>query len=144
MIGKVLLVLVIAVLVLFLLMQLVPYGHNRTNPAVRAEPPWDSPQTRELAARACFDCHSNETHWPWYSYVAPASWLVQRDVQSGRRKLNFSEWDRPQREADSAAEVVAEGEMPPFFYVPFHPSANLSAAEKEALVTGLQKAMGGR
>ncbi len=76
----------------FLLIQLVPYGRNHTNPPVLQEPNWDSPQTRALAQRACFDCHSNETEWPWYSHVAPVSWLVQRDVEEGREKVNFSTW----------------------------------------------------
>ena len=77
---------------IFLLIQLIPYGRDHTNPAVVAEPAWDLPETRALAVRACFDCHSNETIWPWYSNVAPISWLVQRDVDEGREKLNFSEW----------------------------------------------------
>src|SRR5581483_2821093 len=81
---------------LFLLAQAVPYDRSHTNPPVTAEPRWDSPQTRELAARACFDCHSNLTTWPWYSNVAPISWLVQRDVDGGRSALNFSEWNKPQ------------------------------------------------
>ena len=57
--------------------QFVPYGHNHTNPPVTREPIWDSPQTRELAARACFDCHSNQTDWRWFTNVAPISWYVQ-------------------------------------------------------------------
>ena len=55
-------------------MQLVPYGRDHSNPPVTAEPNWDSPETRALFKRACFDCHSNETVWPWYAYVAPFSW----------------------------------------------------------------------
>ena len=69
---------VVLVVVLFGLIQLVPV--QRTNPPVVAEPPWDSPETRALAVRACFDCHSNETVWPWYAYVAPVSWLVAHDT----------------------------------------------------------------
>ena len=61
----------------FALTQVVPYGRNHTNPAVVYEPDWDSPETRALAERACFDCHSNETTWPWYSTIAPISWLTQ-------------------------------------------------------------------
>lgn len=136
--------LVVGALAVFALMQLVPYGHDHSNPAVVAEPQWDSPQTRELAARACFDCHSNETHWPWYSNVAPVSWLIQRDVNEGRSHLNFSEWNRTQRAAHEVGEVVSEGEMPPWFYLPLHPSASLSSAEKQALVTGLQQTLTGR
>lgn len=124
--------------------QLVPYGRNHTNPPITAEPAWDSPATRELAKRACFDCHSNETVWPWYSHVAPVSWLVQRDTDEGRRKLNFSEWDKPQKEADEAAESVREGEMPMWIYLPTHPEARLSDAEKQALIAGLEATFGSK
>jgi mono/diheme cytochrome c family protein len=142
-VRKAILWLVVGLLAVFALVQLVPYGRNHCNPAVVAEPQWDSPQTRELAARACFDCHSNETQWPWYSNVAPASWLIQRDVDEGRNHLNFSEWNRPQGDAHEIGEVVSEGEMPPWFYLPLRAPARLTQAEKEALVTGLQKTVGG-
>lgn len=128
---------------LFILIQFLPYGHNQQNPPARLEPSWDAPQTRELAKRACFDCHSNETEWPWYSYVAPISWLVRRDVEGGRHHLNFSEWDVPQDDAEEAAEMVRKGEMPLWFYLPLHPQANLSAAEKRALIDGLERTLGG-
>jgi mono/diheme cytochrome c family protein len=140
---KVIVWLVIGVLAIFALVQLVPYGRDHSNPAVVAEPQWDSPQTRELAARACFDCHSNETHWPWYSNVAPVSWLIQRDVQEGRRRLNFSEWNQSQRATNEIGEVISEGEMPPWFYLPLHASARLTPAEKQALVAGLEKTLSG-
>jgi cytochrome c551/c552 len=132
----------IAAVVIVVLIQAVPYGRNHVNPPVNAEPKWDIPQTRALAKRACFDCHSNETVWPWYSYIAPASWLVQRDVEAARSKLNFSEWNRPQKEADEAAEQIRKGEMPLWFYVPLHPQAKLAAAEKESLIRGLEKTIG--
>ena len=128
---------------ILLLIQLVPYGREHTNPPVRAEPVWDSPRTRELAVAACFDCHSNQTVWPWYSNLAPASWLLQRDVDEGRKKLNYSEWDRPQEESDESAETVQDGEMPPWFYLPLHPEARLSQADREALVSGLLATFGG-
>jgi hypothetical protein len=105
---------------------------------VHQEPKWDSAQTRELTARACFDCHSNETVWPWYANIAPASWLVQRDVDKGRKKLNFSEWERPQEEADESAKSVQKAKMPPWYY----PWAQLSAAEHQALVRGLEQTLG--
>ncbi len=128
--------------VVFLLAQLVPYGRSHTNPPVRQEPPWDSPRTRELAVRACFDCHSNETTWPWYSNVAPLSWLVQRDVDEGREELNLSEWGGRPEEGDDAAETVRDGRMPPLSYVFLHPSANLSAAERQELARGLTATLG--
>jgi hypothetical protein len=109
---------------------------------VTKEPAWDSPRTRELAVRACFDCHSNETKWPWYASVAPISWRVQDHVDEGREKLNFSEWDRPQEEAEEAAEVVAEGEMPLWDYLLVHAEARLTADEKRALADGLAATLG--
>jgi len=117
--------------------QLIPSGRNHTNPPVIQEPDWDTPRTRELARRACFDCHSNETHWPWYSNIAPVSWLIQSDVDRGRAELNFSEFYRPRREAEEAAEMVRNEEMPLPFYIPFHTESNLSDAERETLAAGL-------
>lgn len=127
---------------LLLAIQLVPYGWNHTNPAVVAEPKWDTPRTRELFFRACADCHSNETRWPLYSRVAPVSWLVANDVQEGRGKLNVSEWNRPQKDAHEAAEELQKGEMPLPIYLPLHPRARLSAAEKAELVAGLTATLG--
>ena len=121
----------------FLLIQVIPYGRDHTNPPVTAEPAWDSRQTRALAAAACFDCHSNETEWPWYTNVAPMSWLIQRDVDEGREALNFSEWDRPQH-AEDVGEVIREGEMPPLTYRILHSGARLSDAEKARLIAGLE------
>lgn len=128
-----------------LLIQLVPYGRNHANPPTMAEPAWDSPATRALAKRACFDCHSNETRWPALSSIAPASWLIQHDVEAGRAALNFSEWQRPQREAREAAEKVREGEMPLAIYTAMHPEARLTVAERAALEQGLSRTItGGR
>ena len=132
-----------SLLVLFVLAQLIPYGRNHTNPSTRVEPAWDSPATRDLAVRACYDCHSNETVWPWYSRVAPASWLVQRDVDKGRHELNLSEWDRPQKEAHEAPEMVQKGKMPLWYYLPAHPAARLSDAERATLIAGLKATLGG-
>ncbi|MFN2490640.1 MAG: heme-binding domain-containing protein [Actinomycetota bacterium] len=123
-------------------MQLVPYGRNHDDPPVTGEPNWNSPRTRVLAVRACFDCHSNETEWPWSSNIAPISWLQQRDVDRGRDELNLSEWDRAQDDGDKAAETVAEGEMPPLRYTLAHPGARLSDEEERALIEGLIATLG--
>jgi hypothetical protein len=129
---------VIIAVVVGLLIQLIPLPARANNPPVVAEPPWDIPQTRVLAKRACFDCHSNETAWPWYSYIAPVSWLVYNDTMQGRRRLNFSEWTTGSlRRTGEIAEVIQSGEMPPAIYLPLHPSAQLTAAEKQQLITGL-------
>ena len=129
-------------LVLAVVIQLIPYGHSHTNPPVTKEATWDSPQTRDLARRACYDCHSNQTTWPWYSNVAPVSWLVQNDVDGGRRHLNFSQWDQPQRHAADIAEQIREGGMPPWFYLPMHPHAKLAPGESADLISGAVKSFG--
>lgn len=115
----------LSLVVLLLLVQAIPYGREHVNPPVRREPSWNTPETRALAQRACFDCHSNETRWPWYSRIAPASWLVQHDVNDGRGVLNFSEWDRLQKEATNSAKEVQERDMPPKSYLVAHPEARL-------------------
>lgn len=126
----------------FVTIQFVPYGRDHVNPPVGAEPTWDSPETRALAKQACFDCHSNETEWPAYSRVAPVSWLIQRDVSEGRAALNFSEWQRSQKEATEAAKEVLEGEMPLRIYWLMHAHAQLSAADRQRLAHGLERTFG--
>ncbi|MEK7681637.1 MAG: heme-binding domain-containing protein [Chloroflexota bacterium] len=126
----------------FVVIQAVPYGRQHTNPPARVEPTWDSPQTRALAARACYDCHSNETMWPWYSNVAPISWLVQSDVDRGRMELNFSAWDNPPKEPGESAEKVLESEMPMWYYTAAQPKAALPVEETQALIRGLEATLG--
>ena len=123
---------------LFIAIQLVPYGHNHQNPPVESQPQWDSPRTEELARRACFDCHSNESVWPWYSNIAPVSWLVYHDVEEGRQYMNFSKWDTYKRQSHELPEVVAEGYMPLPIYLVMHPEADLTNAEKQELIQGFQ------
>jgi hypothetical protein len=143
---KVLLVILVILTGGFLLIQLVPYGRNHDNPPVFNEPAWDNLQAQELAISACYDCHSNETVWPWYSTIAPISWLVQRDVEEGREYLNFSEWGNGTREGEEGeemAEVIFEGEMPPSYYLITHPEARLSDSEKAVLAQSLTTIGGG-
>ena len=132
----------LGVLGTILAIQLVPYGRDHVNPPVTAEPTWDSPNTRALDKQSCFDFQSNETKWPGYASIAPASWLVQYDVDEGRAVLNFSEWSRPQEEAKEASEVVSEGEMPPAAYRLVHSGARLSATDRDRLAQGLAKTLG--
>lgn len=121
----------------FLLIQLVPYGHAHNNPPVTQAIKWDSPRTEQLFTDACGACHSNLTSWPWDSYIAPASWLVENDVNTGRSILNVSEWDRAQQsEAGEVGEVITGGEMPPLQYKIMHSSARLSDTEKQDLADG--------
>ncbi len=133
---------ILALVALLLVIQLVPYGRSHPNPPITAEPAWDSAETRDLAQRACFDCHSNQTDWPWYSHVAPVSWLIERDVVEGREKLNFSEWNRPQESAHESAEAVNEGEMPMYAYTVMHGHARLSPQQRDRLVAGLTQTFG--
>lgn len=111
---------------------------DRSNPPVTREIRWDSEATAELARTTCYDCHSNETDWPWYSSVAPVSWLVAEDVVDGREHLNFSTWDEPNHGAEEIVEVVEEGEMPLARYVVLHPGARLDDESRAALAAGLR------
>ncbi len=126
----------IALAVLLAAIQLVPVSH--ATPAVESAAPMP-PEVEEIASRACFDCHSHQTEWPWYSYVAPISWLVSRDVNEGRSELNFSRWDsytaeRLDHKMEELEEEVAEHEMPLKIYVPLHPAARLTDAERSQLI----------
>lgn len=96
------------------------------------------PSVERVLRRACYDCHSNETVWPGYSRVAPASWLVAHDVHDGRNELNFSIWNRYDavtrtRMLQHAAKEVADGDMPPVYYVWMHPAARLSDGDRALL-----------
>ncbi len=129
-------------ILLFVVIQLVPYGHNHTNPPVTQAMKFDSQQTQDLFTSACADCHSNLTTWPADSNVAPFSWLVVNDVNGGRDHLNVSEWDQPQEaEPGEVADAITSGEMPPLQYKILHSSARLSDAEKQQLATGLTKSI---
>jgi hypothetical protein len=159
-------VLVVVGVIALIVIQFVPV--ERTNPPVVSEPKWNSAETRALAERACFDCHSNQTKWPWYSQIAPVSWFVANHVREGRDKLNFSEWgvstrassegvgeaEEGEREAaeygergeqaepDEIVEEVEKGKMPLPNYLLLHPEARLSPAETEALIGGLKATFG--
>ncbi|MEY2425226.1 MAG: hypothetical protein QOI61_798 [Actinomycetota bacterium] len=129
---------VIALPLVLVLLQAVPYGYwGRSNPPVIADAPWPNAEVASLARAACYACHSNETHWPIYSYVAPMSWLVRHDVDDGRDKLNFSEWNA--RDADDAADALDEGSMPPGAFTLLHPDARLSDAQKRQVLAALRQ-----
>jgi len=97
-----------------------------------------TPEAEAVIERSCRDCHSNETVWPWYSQVAPVSWLLTSDVNEGRHNLNFSEWGTySQRKVANRlkgiCDQVQRGDMPLWFYLPLHPSAKLTDADKKTL-----------
>ncbi len=126
----------VALIVVLVGIQLVPV--NRTNPAITREVKWDAPATHDLAERACFDCHSNETSWPWYGYIAPVSWRLADHINEGRAVLNFSTWDQPNTALDEVVENIEENEMPLSDFLLMHPEAKLTDAEKTALVAGFK------
>ena len=126
-------------------MQFVPYGREHTNPPVAGEPQWDSQRTHELFVRTCGNCHSNKTVWPWYSRIAPVSWLIQSDVDEGREHFNGSMWGIQQKNKGAdASQEVKDGEMPPWFYVLGHREAKLTENEKSELIRGLSATFGGK
>lgn len=128
----------------FVVIQLVPYGRDHTNPPVTGEPQWADPRTRDLMVDACFSCHSNETEYPAYASVAPFSWAVQHHIDEGREAVNYSEFVTDPGEADESIEAIDEGEMPPAYYTRFgaHPEADLTEAELAELIDGLRRTPG--
>ena len=117
--------------------QFVPVKGIGENPperyAVKAPPEVDA-----ILRRSCYDCHTNETAWPWYARIAPGSWLIARDVKKGRSRMNMSEWSDDDRDAieldlENSWEQVEAGHMPPWFYLPMHPTAYLSEQDKLTL-----------
>jgi len=135
---------VFASVMVFGLIQLVPYGRDHSNPPVTGEPQWANPQTRELMVRACFGCHSNEVEYPSYASVAPLSWMVQWHIDEGRGAVNYSEWDKSTRGGDDTFEVIKDGSMPPSYYTAFgrHPEAKLTDSELETLLAGVRATPG--
>ncbi len=134
---------VFGALILFAIIQIIPYGRDHHNPKVIAEPKWSTPQTRELFMRACGDCHSNETKWPWYSNIAPVSWMVYHHIEEGREHFNVSMWGHQKKnDGDEATKEVTEGEMPLTSYLLAHPEAKLTKSEQKALIEGLKHTFG--
>ncbi len=127
----------LGIMIGFLAIQFIPV--DRENPPVETEI-LTSTEVRVILTRACYDCHSNETVWPWYSRLAPVSWLLAWDVHEGREELNFSTWNRydwkkRQKIMKELWEEVKEGEMPPWFYLPLHPEARLSDSDYAVIRT---------
>ncbi len=127
---------ILAVIATVLMVVIGNVAVERSNPPVTYTINWDSPDTERLARTACFDCHSNETHWPWYAHIAPAAFLLANDVAQGRDQYNFS--TGYQLDGDKMAKKVEAGEMPPMRYLLLHPEANLSAEERAQLAAGLR------
>lgn len=122
-------------LIIFIGIQFV--GVEKTNPPVTGD--INFPQDlKSIMKRSCYDCHSNETVWPWYSSIAPVSWLVSKDVSKGRKELNFSEWDKytDKRRTKKIKEILEEidkGDMPMPIYTLTHRDALLTDNDKELI-----------
>ena len=132
---------VLALCIVLVVIQLIPV--SRTNPPVTADIP-TSPAVKTVLRRACYDCHSNETVYPWYSHVAPASWLLAHDVSEGREELNFSTWNQYSakdqgKKTHEIREVIVEGEMPPWYYTLIHRDAVLSSEDRTVLQSWVGK-----
>jgi len=130
--------------ILFVVLAVAAVGIQFARPD-RTSPPVDPTRTIEAAmaipadvkpilVRSCYDCHSHQTRWPWYSRVAPVSWLIANDVTEGREALNFSTWrgyppDRASRKLDEIADMVTRREMPMPIYTYVHRGSALTDAE---------------
>jgi hypothetical protein len=133
----------VAVVVLFVALQFV--RPDRTNPAADLSMSISmqsgiTPPVGTLLKTSCFDCHSNETRWPWYCEIAPVSWLVANDVQEGRKHLNFSEWGKYTKskrvlKLGQIYEQVSKNEMPISKYLYMHPDAKLTAADRDSITS---------
>jgi Haem-binding domain len=125
----------VSIIVVLLAIQLIPA--DTTNPPVDSDIP-TSPEVKAILQRACYDCHSNESQWPWYSRVALISWLLSWDVREGRAELNFSTWNQysTQQQVKKLQESwkeIAEGDMAPWLYLLVHLDARLSTADRSLL-----------
>ena len=138
---KIVMIVGVVGLLLFGLIQLIPFGHDHTNPAIMSEPAWSGLEARTLVKEHCFQCHSNETEWPWYSNIAPASWLIQMDVNEGRSQFNFSDWNNNPGELDEMIEEIQDGGMPPVQYWMFHPNSRLNDQQKQELINALESSI---
>lgn len=123
-----------------------PYASVATQPAgaVFMEAAQLDPVQAETLQRACANCHSNDTTWPWYGRIAPMSWLLRKDVSDGRRFLNFSRWPEYGTAGQGqllalAAEDVVSGTMPPRRYLWLHPEARLTDGERSRLGAALTR-----
>lgn len=138
---------ILGLLVVALIAQIVPYPPAE-NPPVGVEVPAPS-EVRNVLRTACYDCHSNETVWPWYSRVIPAKWFVRHHVLEGRESLNFSTWEtyspeRAEHKLEEVVEMVEEGAMPLASYLRMHADANLSPEQEEMIVSWARELMTGQ
>jgi hypothetical protein len=136
--------LVVSGLVVVGLIQLVPYGRDRTQPPITGEPQWATAETRTLMVQACYHCHASEVEYPAYANIAPSSWAVQSHIAGGRSEVNYQQFATDPGAADETIQVIRDGSMPPAYFTRFglNPEAALTDAEKAALIAGLEKTPG--
>ena len=139
-VAKGLKIIILSLAAVFLLAQLIRI--DKSNPSVRSD--LASGSAKPVLHRACYNCHSNETIWPWYSSVAPTSWLVGSDVRGARSHLNFSEWgtyDSGTRshKLRAIAEEVKGGDMPPWYYSFVHRDSRLSASDRNQILAWVEE-----
>jgi hypothetical protein len=128
-----------ALVVVFILIQFIPYGRDHTNPPASNPFVWSAPGAEAIAKTSCYDCHSNETKWWWAVSVAPFSWLAWHDISGGRSRLNFSEWNGGLTTEELQRAI--NGEMPPLQYTLLHPNAKLNEQEKQTLLKGFSASL---
>jgi hypothetical protein len=132
---------IIAVAVVFVAIQFFPVDRDNPPTTQNLEMPVE---VEQIIRPSCFDCHSNETNWPWYSYIAPVSWLVSQDVKEGREHLNFSEWDqlsekKKKKRLEELVEEIEEERMPLPIYVLLHPEAKITDSELDTIREWVQQ-----
>jgi len=126
---------IIGILIIFVGIQFIPV--DRSNPPVKSDIPAPL-NVKQILIRSCYDCHSNQTQWPLYSYIAPISVYIARDVEEGRDELNFSEWEKYDlrkkfKKLDEVVEEIEEGKMPPRQYIWLHPDAKITPEDLDAI-----------
>jgi heme-binding protein len=139
---------VLAAAIVFFILALIVFG----DPLPKKQPVHRSPKVHDYGyaqsfrsseggkalARACGNCHSNQTHLPWYGHVVPISWWIQNHIREGRQALNFSEWAvysvrRRRDELESICGVISNGRMPPASYKALHPESRLETQDKKVI-----------
>lgn len=134
---KIIIFSVIFIVVILILQLLIV---KRENPKETNIPAWDSQFTKNTFMKACADCHSNQTVWPWYSYVPPFSFIIYRDVIEGREHFNISEYIN--EKANKAGHEFESGAMPVGIYILMHPDASISGENRKKFIQGLEATFG--
>jgi hypothetical protein len=133
--GRIVNIFLILILFALFVIQFIPV--NKTNPII-SEDMRASIEVKNILRNSCYNCHSNETKWPWYSNIAPVSWMIINDVDDARKKMNFSTWDKISFEKKEVLkkdiwDEVQQEDMPPTLYTYVHPEAKLGFPQKNII-----------